>query len=656
MGAATDRNDAATQRWGRRVGGTRMVRRMTGVAALVAAAGLVLGGAASASAAEGDAQEVYHVVQMGDSYSAGNGAGDYYGDPAAYLSHRSWANLYADWLAEQPNLPVQYVSYAHSGAETSDILSTQLPQVSADTDLVMFTIGGNDVGFATIVEDCFFAGYRSADGCRTSVNAAVGDLPAVGAATRQILDQLAAKLSPDAQIVILGYPLLATDTPYILCDYHVICWGNYKYDAAAGVRQLGLQANALQDTVVADYNAQAGVPRAIHVTDIHDLFAGHEPAPGTSNDFRWVDEFFETETVQDPPGFLTQTDFNYSADKFTFWHPGITGHAQEAKHLETELGLLPRALAVQAANAGAPENPPAAAPPTAWLAGPYVQKAGTSIELDARGSSAGGGRITQYEWDLNGDGVFDETTTTPRITSHYADLNDIDVAVRVTQTDGQTTTATTSVRITSDGDSTPDEQDNCASLYNYSQTDLDGDGIGDDCDDTPGYPTTDAPGVYFHGPDGALQRVGPDPADRNAVPADSHGTSVTLDDDTLAGGQHVTVTASGFTPGDTADVWIASEPVVLATTSISDDGTLTATVEVPANLELGAHRIYVTAPATVASAPVTITAVGGGSGGSGELAASGVATSFWPMGAGILAMCAGLALALLARVRRIRQD
>ena len=283
-----------------------MARSMRGTAALVAAAGLVLAGGATASAAEGDAQEVYHVVQMGDSYSAGNGAGDYYGDPAAYRSHRSWANLYTDWLADQPNLPVQYVSYAHSGAETSDILNTQLPQVSADTDLVMFTIGGNDVGFATIVEDCFFVGYRSADGCRTSVDAAVGDLPAVATATRQILDELAAKLSPDAQIVILGYPLLATDTPYILCDYHVICWGSYEYDASAAVRQLGLQANALQDAVVAEYNAQAGVPKAIHVTDIHDLFADHEPAPGDSNLYRWVDEFFETETVQDPPGFVTE--------------------------------------------------------------------------------------------------------------------------------------------------------------------------------------------------------------------------------------------------------------------------------------------------------------------------------------------------------------
>lgn len=632
-----------------------MVRSITGIAALVAVAGLALGTAAGASAAEGDAQEVYHVVQMGDSYSAGNGAGDYYGDPAAYRSHRSWANLYADWLGDQPNLPVDYVSYAHSGAETSDILNTQLPQVSADSDLVMFTIGGNDVGFSTIVEDCFFVGYRSADGCRTSVDAAVGDLPAVATATRQILDELAAKLSPDAQIVILGYPLLSTDTPYILCDYHVICWGSYEYDAAAGVRALGLQANALQDTVVAEYNQQPGVPQAIHVTDIHDLFAGHEPAPGDSNDYRWVDEFFETQTVQDPPGFVAQTDYSYSADKFTFWHPGITGHAQEAQHLETELGLLPRALAVQAANAGAPADPAGAAPPTASLAGPYVQKAGTSIELDARGSAAGGGRLTQYEWDVDGDGVFDRTTTTPQITADYPAALDVSVTVRVTQTDGQTATGTTPVLITSDGDSTPDAEDNCPAIYNYSQTDVDGDGIGDDCDETPGYPTVDAPSLYFHVADGALQRVGPDPAALDTVPADSAGTSVTVDDDTLAAGQHVTVTASGFTPGDTADVWIASEPVVLATTAIPESGTLTITVEVPASLDLGAHRIYVTAPATVASAPLTVAKVGGGSGGSGELAASGSEPPSGLIAIGILAVCAGFAALLISRGREDTQ-
>ncbi|SFR93437.1 GDSL-like Lipase/Acylhydrolase family protein [Microbacterium sp. cf046] len=632
-----------------------MVRTVTFVAAFVAATALVSGGALSASAAEGDAQEVYHVVQMGDSYSAGNGAGDYYGDPAAYRSHRSWANLYADWLADQPNLPVQYVSYAHSGAETSDILSTQLPQVSADTDLVMFTIGGNDVGFATIVEDCFLVGYRSADGCRTSVDTAVADLPAVATATRQILDELAAKLSPDAQIVILGYPLLSTDTPYILCDYHVICWGSYEYDAAANVRQLGLQANALQDTVVAQYNAQPGVPQAIHVTDIHDLFAGHEPAPGTSNDYRWVDEFLETETVQDPPGFVAQTDYSYSADKFTFWHPGITGHAQEAQHLAAQLGLLPRALAIQAANAGAPENPAGATPPTAWLAGPYVRTIGDSIEFDARGSAAGGGRITQYEWDFDGDGVFDETTAAPHATAAYSGPAEVDVAVRVTQTDGQSATTTTEVHISSDGDSTPEELDNCPAIYNYSQTDLDGDGTGDDCDDSPGHPTGDAASLYFHGPDGVLQRVGVDPADVNVVPADSEGTSVTLGAGTLTAGQTVTVTASGFVPGDTADVWIASDPIVLETSTISDAGTLTATVQVPADIEPGAHRIYVTAPATVASAPVTITAGGADSGSTGQLAASGGQAPIWPMAVGLLAVCAGLALAWIGRVRRVRR-
>ena len=644
-----------------------MVRSMRGLAALVAAGALVLAGAPGASAAEGDAQEVYKVVQMGDSYSAGNGAGEYYGDPAAYRSHRSWANLYADWLATQPDLPVRYVSYAHSGAVTADILHTQLPQVSADTDLVMFTIGGNDVGFATIVQDCFFIGYRSAAGCRTAVDSAVSDLPTVATATRKILDELAGKLSPDAQIVILGYPLLATDAPYVLCDYHIMCWGNHKYDAAAGVRALGLKANALQDQVVAEYNQQPGVPEAIHVTDIHDLFAGHEPSPGTSNDHRWVDEFFETETVQDPPGFVATTDYSYSADEMTFWHPGITGHAQEAEHLETELGLLPRALAIQAANAGAPADPDDAAAPTAWLAGPYVQQAGTSIEFDARGSAAGGGALTQYEWDLDGDGAFDETTTTPRITATYPDLVDIEVTVRVTQTDGQTSTATASVLITSDGDSTPDAQDNCPALYNYSQSDRDDDGIGDDCDDTPGYPTEDAAGVYFQEADGALQRVGPDTADRDAVPADSPGTSVTLDDSTVTAGQQVTVTASGFAPGDTADVWIAPEPTkptVLATSSIAADGTLSVTVDVPPTLAPGAYRIFVSAPATVASTPLTIVASEGGTGGpvgppdSGvdtagpaELANSGGGVPVWSLVGGVLAVCAGLILVLGARRR-----
>jgi len=59
----------------------------------------------------------------------------------------------------------------------------------------------------------------------------------------------------------------------------------------------------------------------------------------------------------------------------------------------------------------------------------------------------------------------------------------------------QTDVYTTQVQITDDGDNTPPELDNCPTVNNYSQSDYDGDGVGDACDPDPGYPTEDQPGV-----------------------------------------------------------------------------------------------------------------------------------------------------------------
>lgn len=132
---------------------------------------------------------------------------------------------------------------------------------------------------------------------------------------------------------------------------------------------------------------------------------------------------------------------------------------------------------------------------SAWIQGPYAHAIGEPLQLDARGSYSIIGNLTKYEWDLNGDGEFEITTSEPMLT-HTWDREFVgNIRLRVTGPDGLTDTATTEAMITNDGDSTPYSQDNCPEVNNHGQTDYDGDGIGDECDPNPGIPTEDLPGV-----------------------------------------------------------------------------------------------------------------------------------------------------------------
>ena len=174
-------------------------RRMTIALAVLtagAAALPVVAGSVPASAASS-----VRYVALGDSYSAGLGAGNYIA--ASGPCDRSNDAYPALWSAA--NVPASYLSVACSGATTSTVLSTQIPALSTSTTLVSITIGGNDVGFGSVMETCVLFSTGSC-------------VRAVGAAESEMASQLPGELdgvlnaitavAPNARVVVLGYPHL----------------------------------------------------------------------------------------------------------------------------------------------------------------------------------------------------------------------------------------------------------------------------------------------------------------------------------------------------------------------------------------------------------------------------------------------------------------
>ncbi|WP_446666591.1 SGNH/GDSL hydrolase family protein [Flexivirga sp. B27] len=150
--------------------------------------------ALSANAAGG-----VNYAAMGDSYSSGVGAGDYIDSSGS--CHRS-SNSYSALWAQQHN-PTSYTSVACSGAKTTDVLANQLGALSSSTTLISITIGGNDVGFSSIMQDCILKGSST---CVSEINAAKANATAnLPGKLANVYSAIKSK-APNAHVVVLGYP------------------------------------------------------------------------------------------------------------------------------------------------------------------------------------------------------------------------------------------------------------------------------------------------------------------------------------------------------------------------------------------------------------------------------------------------------------------
>ncbi|MFC9396244.1 SGNH/GDSL hydrolase family protein [Streptomyces sp. NPDC057027] len=163
---------------------------------LLLGAVLTLTGAGAAQAAETAALDY---VALGDSYSSGVGSGSY--DSASGDCKRSTKAYPVLW--KNANGPSSFAFTACSGARTGDVTANQLGPLSAATDLVSLTIGGNDAGFADVMTTCVL---QSEATCINRVNQAKAYVDStLPGKLDSVYDAIRAK-APAAHVVVLGYP------------------------------------------------------------------------------------------------------------------------------------------------------------------------------------------------------------------------------------------------------------------------------------------------------------------------------------------------------------------------------------------------------------------------------------------------------------------
>ncbi|MFX0205451.1 MAG: PKD domain-containing protein, partial [Candidatus Hodarchaeota archaeon] len=88
---------------------------------------------------------------------------------------------------------------------------------------------------------------------------------------------------------------------------------------------------------------------------------------------------------------------------------------------------------------------PLAAPPNAVAGGPYYGIEGTAIILDASASNDPDGAIELYEWDVNGDGVFDISSVTSIANFIPSDDYEESITLQLTDDDGLTSQTTAEI-------------------------------------------------------------------------------------------------------------------------------------------------------------------------------------------------------------------
>lgn len=223
---------------------------------------------------------------VGDSFAAGTGARPYL-DTACNRSSLGYPKL----LDADANLRLAAFP-ACTGASTAIVISSQVPAIPTTAKRVTLTAVGNDVGFSTVMQNCFV--FVVSSSCQSSLsNAETLIANGTVAANVAALVQAIRAQAPEAKVVVAGYPLLFNEPS--------------RYQWASRVN---VDTAALNDAVAAAAAANGAV-----FVDVEAAFAGH----GIGGRNAWVNDWTWLDTTI---GF----------------HPNATGYAAYAAEIRKVIG------------------------------------------------------------------------------------------------------------------------------------------------------------------------------------------------------------------------------------------------------------------------------------------------------------------------------
>ncbi|MGW5875570.1 SGNH/GDSL hydrolase family protein [Nocardiopsis terrae] len=158
-------------------------------------------------------------VALGDSYSSGDGAGEYEEGTAEPGECWRSEHAYPKVIEREFSFEGDLGFYACSSHKGSDMLSqigtpeSQIERVTEHTSLVTVGIGGNDLGFIPVLRTCIVRmPLLERTGCTDQEDEITEKMESFDETLTEVLTEIRDR-APDARVLVLGYPRLFPEEP-----------------------------------------------------------------------------------------------------------------------------------------------------------------------------------------------------------------------------------------------------------------------------------------------------------------------------------------------------------------------------------------------------------------------------------------------------------